>query len=380
MKKRHHSEAGFVLLFVYAMAAAIAIMLFMATPRAAFEAQRDKEQLLIDRGEAYSRGIQLYVRKFNRYPADFQALDNTGNQRFIRHRYVDPMSADHTEKDEWRIIHVGPGGVFTDSLLYTKKKDPKAEQQTFITELAPVGGAQVDASGQLNLANRRRPSDQAGGVPGAPVVVDPNNPGAVFSPPGVEVAPGGQPPPGFPVPPGIQFPPGVQPPPGVLIPGVNGQPGANGAPSAAVNLINNLLTSPRPGGFPGQQQPATLDQFGNPMPAPGVPGIPNGQQPGFGRGLPQANGAQPNAGQPNQAQAIGGGIAGVASKIEREGIKLYRDHKSYHEWEFVYDLAQDKSRAGGGQITPVAAPGGAPGGAPGTPPPPPPPPPLQPQR
>ena len=361
MKTRQHSEAGFVLLFVYAMAAAIAIMLFMATPRAAFEAQRDKEQLLIDRGEAYSRGIQLYVRKFNRYPADFQALDNTGNQRFIRHRYVDPMSADHTEKDEWRIIHVGPGGVFTDSLLYTKKKDPKAEQQTFITELAPVGGAQVDASGQLNLANRRRPSDQAGGVPGAPVMVDPNNPGAAILPPGIQVSPGGEVPPGIPVPPGIQFPPGVQPPPGVLIPGVNGQPGVNGAPSAAVSLINNLLTTPRPGGFQGLQQPAaTLDQFGNPLPAPVVPGIPNGQQPAFGRGLPQANGVQPNAGQANQAQAIGGGIAGVASKIEREGIKLYRDHKSYHEWEFVYDLAQDKSRAGAGQIAPVPPPGPGP--------------------
>ena len=359
MKKRHHSEAGFVLLFVYAMAAAIAIMLFMATPRAAFEAQRDKEQLLIDRGEAYSRGIQLYVRKFNRYPADFQALDNTGNQRFIRHRYVDPMSADHTEKDEWRIIHVGPGGVFTDSLLYTKKKDPKAEQQTFITELAPVGGAQVDVTGQFNLANRRRPSDQAGGVPGAPVVVDPNNAGAAFFPPGIQVAPGGEVPPGIPVPPGIQFPPGVQPPPGVLIPGVNGQPGVNGAPSAAVSLINNLLTTPRPGGFQGlQPSPASQDQFGNPLAAPVVPGIPNGQQPAFGQVLPQ-----PNAGQANQAQAIGGGIAGVASKIEREGIKVYRDRKSYHEWEFVYDLAQDKSRAGAGQIAPVPGLGLQPGAA-----------------
>jgi len=51
--------------------------LYMEVPRVAFEAQRDKEQLLIDRGEQYTRAIQLYVRKFNRYPPDFAALENT---------------------------------------------------------------------------------------------------------------------------------------------------------------------------------------------------------------------------------------------------------------------------------------------------------------
>src|SRR5438552_12767054 len=108
MIKRHRkSEAGFALLFIYAMAATVAIMLYMELPRVAFEAQRDKEQLLIDRGEQYSRAIGLYVRKFNRYPADFEALESTQNLRFLRRRYVDPM----TGKQEWRIIHVGPGGV-----------------------------------------------------------------------------------------------------------------------------------------------------------------------------------------------------------------------------------------------------------------------------
>ena len=81
------SESGFALLFVYAMAATIAIMLYLELPRVAFEAQRDKEQLLIDRGEQYSRAIALFVRKFNRYPPDFDALDNTQNLRFLRSHY-----------------------------------------------------------------------------------------------------------------------------------------------------------------------------------------------------------------------------------------------------------------------------------------------------
>src|SRR5580658_5287484 len=131
--KRRSSESGFALLFILAMASVVAIMLYMELPRVAFEAQRDKEQLLIDRGEQYSRAVNLYVRKFNKYPADFDALQSTQNLRFLRRKYIDPM----TGKDDWRIIHVGPGGVFTDSLIYNKKKDDKqtAEQQTFITEM-----------------------------------------------------------------------------------------------------------------------------------------------------------------------------------------------------------------------------------------------------
>src|ERR1700749_4261338 len=139
-------ESGFALLMIYAMAAIVAITLYMELPRVAFEAQRDKEQLLIDRGEQYSRAVMLYVRKFNRYPADFDALQNTQNLRFLRRKYVDPM----TGKDDWRIIHVGPGGVFTDSLVYGKKKDGKetTEQQNFITEMQQTGGNQTGTNQQ----------------------------------------------------------------------------------------------------------------------------------------------------------------------------------------------------------------------------------------
>src|SRR5580693_4543465 len=153
---RRNSESGFALLFIYAMAATAAIMLLMAIPRVAFEAQRDKEQLLIDRGEQYTRAVNLYVRKFNKFPADFDALQNTQNLRFLRHKYIDPM----TGKDDWRIIHVGPGGVFTDSLVYGKKKDDKqqTEQQSFITEMQQTGGNQVDAAQSVNIGTRQRQS------------------------------------------------------------------------------------------------------------------------------------------------------------------------------------------------------------------------------
>src|SRR5690348_8969493 len=105
-------ESGFALLLIFAMAAAVAVMLYMELPRVAFEAQREREQLLIERGEQYQRAIQLYFRKFKNYPGSLDALENSNNIRFLRRRYADPL----TGKDEWRLIHVGPGGVFTDSI------------------------------------------------------------------------------------------------------------------------------------------------------------------------------------------------------------------------------------------------------------------------
>jgi hypothetical protein len=47
---KHRQESGFAMLFVFVMAAAIAIGLYMEMPRVAFESQRQREQMLIDRG------------------------------------------------------------------------------------------------------------------------------------------------------------------------------------------------------------------------------------------------------------------------------------------------------------------------------------------
>ena len=126
VRQPHAADAagsGFALLLVYAMAAAVAIMLYMQLPRVAFEAQREKEQLLIDRGQQYSRAVQLYVRKYQRFPTDIAALENTQNIRFLRKQYTDPM----TSKNEWRIIHVGPGGVFTDSQVFSNQVKKEKE-------------------------------------------------------------------------------------------------------------------------------------------------------------------------------------------------------------------------------------------------------------
>jgi len=112
-------------------------------------------------------------------------------------------------------------------------------------------------------------------------------------------------------------------------PGNIGQPGnvAGGPNQAASDMINRILTSPRPGGMP------------------------TGAQTG-GAGL-------------------GGGIAGVASNAEGEGIMIYNDHTLYAEWEFIFDPQKQRPvpnpNSNGVVGTPAQQMGNTPGGFPGTP-------------
>jgi hypothetical protein len=360
-------ECGFAMLFVLLMAGMIAITLYMALPRAAFEAQREKEQTLIDRGSQYKRAIQLYVRQNKRWPAKVEDLEDTNGKRYLRRRYVDPM----TGKDEWRPVHVGPNGVLTDSLI--KPKEKAKEGDTFNNVITDLGGVNALPDGTQTAGNpglRKRQSDQQnpgtgtgdGSLPGqpgqpgqttvaggAPLPGNTNGqPGQGFQPPnsGQQIGAGGLPQQlqggnvnsgqqpatgstggisvlagiggGYSTAPGAN---GQTPPPtGGLqntLQGQNtggqGQPGANGnTPANAAQLIQGLLTSPRPGG---------------------PPGTPTGS--GVG-------------------QVQGGGIAGFASKFEGDSIKVYNDQTEYQKWEFVYDMSKDTMVTGAQQAIPQA--------------------------
>src|SRR5215813_13485758 len=101
------SESGYVLLAVLFMVVLILVALAIAAPRIATEIQRDREAELIHRGKQYTRAIKLYYLKFHNYPSSIDQLENTNNLRFLRKRYVDPM----TGKDDWKIIHFGEAHV-----------------------------------------------------------------------------------------------------------------------------------------------------------------------------------------------------------------------------------------------------------------------------
>jgi hypothetical protein len=91
-------------------------------------------------------------------------------------------------------------------------------------------------------------------------------------------------------------------------------PGA-GPGNPALGMIQNILSQPRPGGMPGQQQTGGV---------------------------------------------MGPGIIGVATKYEGVGIKVYEERSKYQEWEFIYDPKKEKAPNTSGNIQ-----GGMGGGQPG---------------
>ncbi len=250
-------EGGFALLVVFLMAAAVAFTMYEELPRAAFESVRDKEQLLTDRGNQYRRAIQVFYAENKRYPAELKDLETTGTKRYLRRRYIDPM----TGKDEWRLVHTN-GSFLTDSLV---QKPPAQNAANGLP-----GQGQTPGGGPLGANNLNTASSSATDAPS-----NPNDPAAVAAAPALNPMamqrpadrrfPSG---PGFPQPPGSN--PGA--------PGV-GSPNSFGMNSAAYDPSDPrtwpAITVATPTGQPGQQQQmGTVAQPGRGNPPFG--GMPSG--------------------------------------------------------------------------------------------------------
>jgi type II secretory pathway pseudopilin PulG len=379
-RRRRRNESGFALLLVFLMAAVLAITLYMEIPRVAFQAQRNKEQLLMERGEQYKLAVRRFMQANKRWPASLDELQNLNNRRFLRRRYIDPM----TGKDEWRLIHIN-NGILTDS-KNSKQGDKKeaASQNNFVADMPGLGSTPMSGAGAANLANRRRASEGGTGQP-----TDPNAPLSAGLPLGVNQPPfpGQAPIPGQQGFPGQNgFPAQVGAPngqtPGMVVPGVQpGQPGMvgpqpgafPGMPGAPVNSqTGGISPAPNTGGFVGSggsfigggqavgaqpNNPTGAGQVyaGQNPPYSTTPGA-QGNPPGFPNPGAQTGGAQNNpaigminnlltsprpgglAGiQQQNAMGGGAGIAGVASNLDADSIMVYADHTNYSEWEFIFD-------------------------------------------
>src|ERR1700722_18426788 len=93
-------EQGVMLLGLVVVIFLILLVLGVAAPRVAQELKREREVEAVHRGNQYVRAIQLYYRKIGHYPGSLEQLEKTNNVRFLRQRYVDPM----TGKADWRLI------------------------------------------------------------------------------------------------------------------------------------------------------------------------------------------------------------------------------------------------------------------------------------
>lgn len=96
-------EDGFMLVGLIVAIFFILLALSVAAPKVAQALRRDREVEAVHRGNQYVRAIRLYYKKFGHYPGSIEQLEKTNNIRFLRQRYIDPM----TGKDDWRIIKVG---------------------------------------------------------------------------------------------------------------------------------------------------------------------------------------------------------------------------------------------------------------------------------
>ena len=97
------TEQGFMLVGLIVAIFFILLALSVAAPKVAQQLRREKEVEAVHRGNQYVRAIRLYYKKFGHYPGSIEQLEKTNNIRYLRQRYIDPM----TGKDDWRLIKVG---------------------------------------------------------------------------------------------------------------------------------------------------------------------------------------------------------------------------------------------------------------------------------
>ncbi len=391
---RRLRQRGSALLIVFAFAAIVAIMLYKEIPVAAFEARRNKEELLVERGNEYKRAVKLYVRKFQTFPPSIEALESTNRMRFLRRKYIDPF----TGNPDWRLLHAGPGGMIIDSKikptgLGTPGAPGNGSQQpgTGFGSLGSTGFGNNNnspASGSSfgsgfgnsnsqtnNQAPAGDPAQTAGPV--APVV--PLRPPAISVSGSSGLNPGNSDSPQIGVPQDEQQTVNLPPPDAPVDPAnptalqnQNGNPAmmtssmpmatssvpGDGIPSAVLSMRrNNMLNS---ASYPNPMATASNSPY------PGYPGPPiantDSQSGVAAGGNPQTvtqnllanqgnNGTQTQTQTPATNSGASGmgtmgtttspGIAGVASIAKGKTIKKINDQNELSLWEFVYDMQKE---------------------------------------
>ena len=102
-REQGDGEQGYLLLGALVAVAIVLIFLSVAAVDVARDLRREREDEAVRRARQYIRAIQLYYRKFGHYPGSIDQLEHTNNIRFLRKKYVDPL----TGTTDWRLITVG---------------------------------------------------------------------------------------------------------------------------------------------------------------------------------------------------------------------------------------------------------------------------------
>jgi hypothetical protein len=265
--------------------------------------RRERESELIWRGNQYVRAIRLYYHKTGHYP---QTLDDlkTGlpELHFLRAAaYKDPMN---TEDGTWRFIYINGNGQIVGSVRYATL------QQMAFMELA--GCPPVIYEGDSDSSDESTSTSSSA------------TPSASTSSGGTEA--------------GAST--------GSATTSANAQPN----PCAQPNL--NASTS-QPGAASGQNPLSGMAA------AMGVGAVNSAQSsissssitstPSNGQGFSPGQTPNPFAGMkptgPVDEPVVGGFLTGIASKVDKKSIKVYKGGKKYKDWEFIWNPIEDQARA-----------------------------------
>lgn len=95
-------QRGYVLLVIMLFATMLVIGAYAGARLYVGKLKRDQEVEMVHRGAQYTRAIKAYYRKFRRYPANLEQLENTNQIRFLRRRYKDPITG-----EDFKLLHLG---------------------------------------------------------------------------------------------------------------------------------------------------------------------------------------------------------------------------------------------------------------------------------
>jgi type II secretory pathway pseudopilin PulG len=102
-REQPRGEQGFMLLGLIVVIALILLALSVAASKTAFSLRREREVESARRADQYVRAIRRFYIKNQHYPGSIEQLENTNRVRYLRQRYVDPL----TGKANYRLIIVG---------------------------------------------------------------------------------------------------------------------------------------------------------------------------------------------------------------------------------------------------------------------------------
>ncbi len=152
-------DEGFLLVGAIVLVFLVLLALTVAAPRVAREMQREKEIESQHRANQYVRAIRMYYKKFNHYPSSVEQLEDTNHQRFLREKYLDPL----TGKDDWRLIHVGENKTKVKGFFGQDLPGLQAGLGSAASLVSPTGGAASATTGGVGAAGGTGASSTAFG-------------------------------------------------------------------------------------------------------------------------------------------------------------------------------------------------------------------------